>query len=373
MRANLSQRRTVVAAVLLPLLGLLAVSCGPAVVPNAELSNQTTPLPDSAAPPGIPFAPPVTAAAPQQCTQTASCHEDFTLSSGSKVEMYRNYPLDGGAGLTDALVVIHGDGRNPVSTLTGMAKAAQAAGADGHTLIVAPFFKTDSDDPSGGEAVWKSDDWKDGNDSVKPSGLSSFTVVDELLTRLADKSKFPNLNRITVVGHSAGGQFTQRYAAAGQAPSRLPGVAVDYVVANPSSYLYFTPDRPDLTDPTGTRTVRPTGSCDEYNDYKYGLLKKPAYLNAIPDQQLLATYLSRRVTLLLGEADTGKDELDQDCGAKIEGKNRFDRGTRYFNLMHTAFPNAPHAKVTVPGIAHDHYALFESAQAKPLLFPNAAQ
>ena len=170
--------------------------------------------------------------------------------------------------------MIHGDRRNPVSTLDGTAKAAQAAGADGHTLIVAPFFKTDSDHPTGGEAVWTSDGWKDGNDSVKPSGLSSFTVMDELLTRLADKSRFPNLTRITVVGHSAGAQYTNRYAAAGPAPSALGGVAVDYVVA-----------------------------------------------------------------------------------------------TRYFTLMHAAFPNPPHTVVIVPAIAHNHYALFEFPQAKPILCP----
>lgn len=350
-----------VAALLLPLFGALSVACGPAIVPNAELSNQSAPLPGY-----------VTAlAAPKQCTETKSCHEDFGLSSSSKIDVYRNYPLDGGAGLTDALVVVHGDGRNPVSTLTGMAKAAQLAGAESHTLIAAPWFKTDGDNPSGGEVTWSSDSWKDGNDSEKPAGLSSFTVMDELLTRLADKSRFPNLNRVTVIGHSAGGQFTQRYAAAGQAPSTLAGVTIDYVVANPSSYLYFTPQRPDLTNPTGIPPVVPANPCGGYNEYKYGLQEKPAYLAKIADQQLLANYVGRRVTILLGEADTGSKELDTDCGAMLEGKNRFDRGTRYFNVMHTAFPNAPHTKITVPGVGHDHYALFESSQAKPVLFPSA--
>ncbi|WP_328603954.1 hypothetical protein OG943_28245 [Amycolatopsis sp. NBC_00345] len=86
--------------------------------------------------------------------------------------------------------------------------------------------------------------WKDGGDSVSPAGISSFTVVDEILAGLADKQHFPDLTRITLIGHSAGGQFIQRYAVAGAAPAKLPGVSFHYVTANPSSYLYFTPDRP---------------------------------------------------------------------------------------------------------------------------------
>ena len=48
---------------------------------------------------------------------------------------------------------------------------------------------------------------------------------------------FPNLKTVVVVGHSAGGQFVNRYAAGG-AGCPNPLVEVRYVIMNPSSYLY---------------------------------------------------------------------------------------------------------------------------------------
>jgi hypothetical protein len=37
-------------------------------------------------------------------------------------------------------------------------------------------------------------------------------VLDEMLLALADRTVFPNLARVVVSGHSAGGQIVQRYA-----------------------------------------------------------------------------------------------------------------------------------------------------------------
>jgi hypothetical protein len=46
--------------------------------------------------------------------------------------------------------------------------------------------------------------WKDGGGALAPAGLSSFKVMDEVLTALADNDQFPGLTKITLVGHSAG-------------------------------------------------------------------------------------------------------------------------------------------------------------------------
>jgi hypothetical protein len=48
---------------------------------------------------------------------------------------------------------------------------------------------------------------------------------------------YPNLRRIVVAGHSAGGQFVVRYTATDRVDSRLPA-AVRHVAATPSSYPY---------------------------------------------------------------------------------------------------------------------------------------
>ncbi|HEY2202868.1 MAG TPA: hypothetical protein VGH99_00115 [Pseudonocardia sp.] len=296
------------------------------------------------------------------------CVDELPVAGGYTVAVKRNFPLTGSPTVTHALIVVHGTGRNMEHTYAGMVQAATHAGAIGQTLVAAPFFKADGDEPGSREARWSSDGWKEGADAEQPKGLSSFQVVDVMMAMLADRARFPRLTRVTLVGHSAGGQFTQRYAATGQAPFGMPGVAVDYVVANPSSYMYLSPDRPDLSDPSGARFLRPTVSCD-YNAYKYGLEGRPGYLNRLTEQQIVATYTGRRVTYLLGGSDTDKDEdLDTDCAAMVQGRNRFQRGTRFFDWVRSRFPQAPHTRVVVPGIGHDHDRLFDSAQARPVLF-----
>src|SRR5262249_8933669 len=124
--------------------------------------------------------------------------------------------------------------------------------------------------------------WDDGGQArnMGADGIYSFTMIDCLIASLSNQEMFPNLTKITIAGHSDGGQFTQRYAAGNQIDGGVR-IAVKYVIANPSSYMYldnsrlpkgetclesgmctaaFTPDwDPDLSCP------------DSYNNYKYGL------------------------------------------------------------------------------------------------------
>ena len=54
------------------------------------------------------------------------------------------------------------------------------------------------------------------------------------------------MKTVIVAGHSGGRQLVQRYAVAGRGDGALvkAGIHVRYVVANPSSYVYFSPERP---------------------------------------------------------------------------------------------------------------------------------
>ena len=52
--------------------------------------------------------------------------------------------------------------------------------------------------------------------------------------------------QVVIFGNSAGGQFVNRYAAVGRGPGALAarGIQTRFIVANPSTYLYFGDDRP---------------------------------------------------------------------------------------------------------------------------------
>ena len=184
------------------------------------------------------------------CTSvTAACTEWIKLGSGSARSMvYRTYSLNArNEDVHRALIMIHGTNRNAdhyFSTATG---AAFLAGALDDTVVIAPSFL--SSDPGcmdklqTDEISWscRGDSWRSGGTSTSNRDLTSFDFVDELLRRLADKKVFPNLTAIVIAGHSAGGQFVSRYEMANHAQDNL-GVAVSYVVANPSSYAW-----PDAT------------------------------------------------------------------------------------------------------------------------------
>ncbi len=318
---------------------------------------------------------PVRAELPSTCGEDGEdCEQRITLggSSGSSVAVLANAPLSGSESVTHAVVVLHGTGRNPVSAFAAMTAAVEKAGVAGRTLVVAPQFKSDEDDPADGEAVWDDDGWKQGDAALKPKGgPSSFAVMDEIVTMLADRRRFAGLRRITVAGHSAGGQFAQRYAVFGQAPDTLDGVRVDYLAANPSSFVYLDAARPAED---GEGFAEPKASdCADYDRYKYGLAERTGYAARLTAEQAVATYTARRVTIVNGAEDTvDNGNLDTDCEANLQGPNRLARGEAFHERMRALHPDAPHRRIVVPGVDHDKEALYGSAPVVEALFGGSA-
>ena len=302
-----------------------------------------------------------------RCTSTSSTsfREKLPLDRNWDLPYYSNFSLAGNRSVSHAVVVVHGILRNPHTYFRGMLGAANAAGVAGQTIVIAPDFQAHQDHPAAGEPYWTKNGCKRGDDAVAPAGLSSFTVLDQILAALADKARFPNLTGITVAGHSAGAQFVQRYAAVGRPPSP-PGLSLNYVVANPSAYLYFTPYRPYPVAP----------GCAA-NNYEYGMTDPNHYIGSRRAAAQFAQYATQRVTYLQGGADVltgGKasHDLDTSCAAEAQGPNRFQRSTHFSNYVHAHFPNAPQYRVVVPGVGHDNGTMFGSAQGLVALFHPAA-
>jgi pimeloyl-ACP methyl ester carboxylesterase len=257
--------------------------------------------------------------------------------------------------ITSALVVVHGAERNAKSALEHGQTAAKKAGVGSTTLVLAPWFKTKADHPAKGEPVWSSDDWKSGGGKV-----SSFAVMDDLLAQLADRKRFPKLVNVALAGHSAGGQFVQRYAIFGRAQG-----SVSYVVVNPSSYCYLGPERPSTDGSTYTVPKTPCA----FDRYKYGLARRAGYVAELTAEQARAQYTARRVTILSGGADiTHEGALDTSCPAMLQGPHRRARGA-YFSQR---YPSPSHDRVVIPGVGHDAARMLASPLAWPALFGTGA-
>lgn len=102
--------------------------------------------------------------------------------------------------------------------------------------------------------------------------LSSFEVIDRLID-FAIKLN-PGIRRIIILGHSAGGQFTVRYAAINSRHEfrEQRGMSIRYVVANSSSYPYLDPTRFHFNSAGEVlkTSQKDLSDCPGYNKYKYG-------------------------------------------------------------------------------------------------------
>jgi pimeloyl-ACP methyl ester carboxylesterase len=215
--------------------------------------------------------------------------------------------------ITRAVLVLHGRLRNADIYYGSAMTAKAAAGEAGKSaIVIVPQFLAGIDIEAHGLPAdtlrWTLEGWEGGEDAIAPSSTSSFEALDAILDRLADRRLFPNLKEVVVAGHSGGAQVVQRYAIAGKGETALAkaGIAVRYVVANPPSYAYFSAERPVLSI---------AASCPRFDDWKYGMQARPAYLAQGTPATLEARYVGRKVIYLLVTLDTNPNHsaLDRSC------------------------------------------------------------
>jgi pimeloyl-ACP methyl ester carboxylesterase len=272
-----------------------------------------------------------------------------------------------------AFVIFHGKLRNAdVYYASGQKALATAGEAGKHTILIAPQFLGQADvnehHVPNDVLRWAPEAWMGGADATGPAPISSYTAIDAVLMQLADKTIFPNLKDVIIGGHSGGGQVVQRYAVVGRGESALVarGIHVRYVVANPSSYVYFSTDRPVLTSKLNDIHFAPfdAGSCKKFNHWKFGVEDPPPYIGDHSFTDMEAAYAHRDVIYLLGLDDTDPNhpELDKTCGAEAEGPYRLYRGTAYYRYMQSRHDNALTQQLwTVPGVGHDGDKMFNSS------------
>ncbi|OZI23484.1 hypothetical protein CAL26_08550 [Bordetella genomosp. 9] len=296
--------------------------------------------------------------------------------------VYASRPLTAAnlAHVTHVVVILHGvkrDADHYYQTAAGLLETNPGAMED--TLVIAPKFAAPIDRGFERMPAWHKDRWIAGGDSVKASGrpapIGSFEVLDDLLEWLSDRHDLPALRGVVLAGHSAGAQMLQRYAVLNNVDEtiRKRGVTLRYVVANPSSYLYLTTDRPRGDGGYGPYN---RGLCPDFNDFRYGLDHLPQDLRVADPKRLPARYAQRDVTYLLGGADTNPEHrwLDKRCGAEAQGATRLARGRAYvgYEAWLPALKQNVHQAYEVAGVGHNQRGMFGSqCGASALLGPDA--
>jgi len=284
-----------------------------------------------------------------------------------------------------AVVVVHGRLRDADKYFDLSMQAAKSSNALSDTLIIAPQILTTADtarhDLAPNVARWRGELWLGGDVGKAPFSISSFEVMDGIIALLSDRARFPNLERIVVASHSGGAQFVQRYAVVGRADQVITAAGlqphadglevvagksnvmrVRYVVANPSSYVYFDATRP-----------KPVEKCAEFDHWRYGLIDPVPYVRG-DNKSMEQRYLTRRVIYLSGGNDVDPDHaaLDTTCMAETQGANRRERSRNYFAHVQKRAKlqnlTLRHTRVEVPGVAHDANRMFNSVCGMAALF-----
>lgn len=291
--------------------------------------------------------------------------KEYFKSQGAILPFFTNgslaHPLQS---WQNALIIVHGRKRNADDYF----EIAQTIIKDAKTptLIIAPQFLTKIDIKAHGLGRdffhWDALGWMGGDQAIGPHTVSGFTILDDLINHLSDRSMFPDLRRIVMAGHSGGGQVVHRYAI-------LSGLATDinFIVANPSSYVYFSEDR---LNEKGF-FIPSEASYPGYNRWKYGLENRPAYGQDCDDKPLERRYIGRNVTYLLGarDCDPAHPALDRTMPAMAQGVHRLGRGRAYWRYLQARHGSAlRHQYFEIPEVGHDPLGMFAADVARTSLF-----
>jgi pimeloyl-ACP methyl ester carboxylesterase len=268
--------------------------------------------------------------------------------------------------ISRAVIVLHGRLRNADAYYISAHTAQVAAGDDGKSaLMIVPQFLAEVDTEAHklpAEMLrWSLTGWEGGDAALAPNPVSSFEALDAILAKLSDRRVFPNLKQVVIAGHSGGGQVAQRYAIAGKGEAALSRqhIEIRYVVANPSSYAYFSKERP---------VPKIAASCAGYNNWKYGMDERPPYLADATPASLEQRYVERDVVYLLGTLDT-KPAADKTCMGEAQGPNRYARGHAYAAALAKRDQGTPNHRVwDVDGVGHDGDKMLTSKCGLAALF-----
>eukprot|EP01084_Bolivina_argentea_P287473 493296_1 len=287
-----------------------------------------------------------------------------------------------------AIIVVHGSQRNADDYYCAMQVSAQIQGynvMNKDIIIIAPRFMEHSDSPKSNELYWD-EHWKTGSNSLVPinNQIASFSVVDTIIELLTINRTFlyPNLVNITIVGHSAGGQFCQRYALTSPITNivNLNKYNLKFVPSNPSSFCYLDSRRWFNDESFRELTTTEKTSCSGYNNWIYGYTGNlpPYIINQNLTLELAKQrYIARNITYLHGTNDVCNGHLnsscedgglDTTCPAMIQGTYRLERGINFLRSLQEIFGKFIHRIDFVPFVGHDHWDMFQHANGRRAIF-----
>lgn len=247
--------------------------------------------------------------------------------------------------ITRLIYSIHSASYNAISYYDrAEAMVKNVVGEKEKTLIIAPhFFKKNKLDciESMGILYWEVYPFwgtSKGMFNDKKIRISAYDVTDIILKDVVVNGNFPNLKTVIILGHSAGGQMTNRYAATGRFESKVAkpnGIEVRYIVMAPSSCVYFNTER--VVEGSRKQFEISETRPKKFNDWGHGLDNWYSYhrKNKLAADLVLRDYASKKVLYLVGSKDCDENgaSLDKSEAAMLMGRHRLERAVIYYNYL----------------------------------------
>lgn len=303
------------------------------------------------------------------CLNAGDCLQSTLISNTTgqgKFNFYANYPIyeekAKWQNLEKAVIVVHGASVNPDDYYGYLTSTLQNLNLSEKTVLIAPDFKLSA--ISSNDLYWSSLGYRDGKNSNGTIQISSFEVLDNLISRLADKNFFPVLNEIIITGQSSGGRFVHTYAAGNRSESNYPDIHFEYIVSESQYFYYPTNERIDEQ----TNNLYVPNNCNGLQFWPFGYELVPDYVSVLDKATFNNRFVNRSITYLLGNGSGSDSEFNTtDCEAVLSGSSRYQRGENMYLYMNLKYPNHNHKKTIAQGISHNGSAIYTSPEFKSLL------
>lgn len=222
-------------------------------------------------------------------------------------------------------------------------------------FMISPLFMNELDRVAmhSREALYKSSQWSAGGTVREPKegkGLSSFEVMDQFIDMLFDKSQFPNIEKIVIVGHSMGAQAALHYSIL-RKYNEQQDCSMRFWIGDPGSYTFFDSERSNST-----------AHCKSYNNWPYGISRHtiPKYARHRAGHRgktLIEGFRRRKIDFALALNDNGPGV--KNCQARAQGPNRLARATDFIIRQGESSEGWPkdHTVNFVPGFSHQDYPM----------------
>ena len=313
------------------------------------------------------------------------CPSVFAVKKGDKIYSLRyasNHNFaESNKKIKQLIIYIHGARRNGLDYYDWGHAAVKTANKDDETLFISPQFTSlkdlDEHNHDSTHLFWTNNNWRIGDESVSSKKrkmdetFSSFSLVDSMIVRACNPQLFPNLEKITVIGHSAGGQFVSRYAGMTPMPNILRGYKFRFIIMNPSTYLYLDDRRPVKKGDNLTFSRPDTTGCGDFNQYPKGFEKLNPYAVKIGEVTTKQQFLTRDVAIILGGSDVDRDDpsLDKTCSGNLQGRFRLERGQFYYAYLQLFSKKGTiHTVDVVPNVAHSGEKMINNEITRKYLF-----